>query len=266
MELTKDAIELIQSTAVKAAGVNAEIFTTTCEPTGTYFLRDKDGLLERHVADQLVRRTALNIGTVAAWLAHASNAKAAWKSIWYSRVGVQAVYHEIPVETCTLALRQSQPLKTLAEWDKLPKGFEVDQQSLFRLFRTTFADSMSQHPDIFDLIKRVDFKKAQEVSGTAERKGVSMSRALVAEASGADKLPSFLTFEVPVYDTPTVAAKARVRVSFDLDAQAERFRLTVLPGEIESAEVEGEAVLYKMIFNELESTSKDIPIYYGSAT
>jgi hypothetical protein len=84
---------------------------------------------------------------------------------------------------------------------------------------------------------------------------------MVAEASGADKLPEVLHFDVPVYDTPCVPARAKVRVAFDLDPQSERFRLAVLPGEIEEARVAGETYMMDMIRSYPEANS--ILVYHG---
>lgn len=269
--LTDAFLKLLQTTAVAAEG--QKVFTVPTEPPGTYFTTQADGTLKRYDPTPQIAARANNIGTVVKWAADYKRASQA--EIWYSRNQVKAVAFGKPDFTCTFVLASSAPLTTLRDWSMQAKGFEVDQQSLFRLFRTTFADALGEHPDILDIIKRIDIKKAQDVAGEVARKGVSMSRSMLAEATGADKLPPVLTFEVPVYHTPTVPVKARVRVSFDLDAQSEKFRLTVLPGEIEGAEVTGEAALFRDIttafFDHLDPQAKDkpgddllgIPVYYG---
>lgn len=263
--LTDTAIKLIQDTAIKSSGAHAAIFTVPTEPPGTYFVRNEAGEIERFDATPQFAARAGNVPTAVKWAEDEAVVHGKHVEIWYDRTEVQAIAFGQPDHTCTFALARSEPLAELARWAALPKGFEVDHQSLFRLFRTTMYDAMSQHPDILDIIKKVDIKKAQDVAGEVARKGVSMSRSMLAEATGADKLPPILTFEVPVFATPTVPVKARVRVSFDLDAQSERFRLTVLPGEIENAEVEGEAAIYRQILVAMpkQDGAAAISVYYG---
>jgi hypothetical protein len=163
---------------------------------------------------------------------------------------------------CRLDTPLSVPLAKLAEWGQT-SGVEFDQGGLWRLLRTVFAGCLTAHPNLKEQVGRVDIKKAQEAAGTIDRKGVSMSRKLVAEASGADQLPEVVTFTVPVFDSAVLVTRAAVQCAFDLDPQSEKFRLVVLPGEIEKACAAGEQFLFDRIAAELTAQAVECPVYYG---
>jgi hypothetical protein len=280
-----DALQLIQDTAVRAADPATLVIRPLAEPPHVYYIRKPDGTFDRReTAPPREKAVALSVGAVAGWLkcedmtptverlvkagegetammlAAASEAS---PEVWYSAAGVVGVSGD-RTERITFALAPSEPFKLLADIAKYPDGKEYQQAELFRLLGTKFRDALPSHPDLRQKIGRVDINKAQQATGEISRKGVSVSRSLMAEAAGADQLPEVLTFEVPVFTDPYVPARARVRVAFDLDAQAERFRLCVLPGQMENAAAEGEAQVFKLVSEALEGLGLgEVPVYHG---
>ena len=268
MDLMRDALELLLKTGVQASGKDAVIFAVPTEPHGTYFIREPDGKITRHDKTFQSNVKALDIETVVRW----SIREAVGTQLWYCRSKVQARSSDTPVHRCTFDLKSSDPFSAIKSWPKT--GFRADQRTLHRLFRTVFADCMANHTDILDVIKRVDIKKAQEAAGELTKGRVSMSRSMVAEAAGADKIPDVLRFIVPVYETPNVPVKTEIRVAFELDAQDEVFILTPLPGAVENAEVQGESKLWDMLQGALHGQTDtqhepgdahETPVYYGDA-
>lgn len=248
-----NTLKLVQDTAVRADG--RRIVRAEQEPPNVYYVVNADGSMYRVEAATLDKHTALDIDTAVRLAAAKSDSQ-----LWYSRTGVIAAHPD--GDRATFSLVYSAPLTKLSEWDKAG-GIELSQPEVYRLLRTTFADCLNAHGSLKDQVGKVDFKKVQEASASMSRTGVSMSRSLIAESSGASALPDPLHFHVPVFATPLVPVTARVRVAFDLDAQAEKFRFAVLPGEIEAACVTGEAKLVEMIEAAKGHHGAESPVYYG---
>lgn len=257
-------VKAVADLATKAAGPQNRVIKVPGEPAHVYHLIDGNGEIQRHtVTPPAEDRKALDIPTVVRSLS-ATERDGDPAEVWYSRTGVVGLIKwSDRTDRCTFALAHSKPFKMLGEWDQAG-GRSLTQGELWALLRTTFAGCTPAHPNLKEQIGQVDIKKAQEASGTVTREKVSVSRKLMAEASGANQLPEVLTVEVPVFDSPQVPTKAQVRVAFDLDAQDERFRLVVLPNQMEAAAATGEAALLKQIDEQLAAQKVEgVPVYYG---
>jgi len=261
--IAKDALQYLVETAVKSAGPGHRFFKSPQEPPHVYHVIGPDGMLDRIVADPSpADHCPYDLPTIAALAARAHQAASGSVEIWYCREGVVLVLDRFTRrDRASLDLGVSTQLQRLSEWDKT-RG-EYQQIEFVLLLRTLFADSLPAHPTIRDDIRRVDIKKAQEASSTANRANVSMSRSMVAEASGADKLPEVLTFDVPAFDS-AVETKVLVRVVFDLDPQTERFRLIPIPGDVEKAFAAAERSISSQLAQALlTAKATDVPVFYG---
>lgn len=261
--IAKDAVQLIQDTAVKANG--QQIFRTDAEPNHVYLVYGDDGILEKRYADSgPLDHEAGDFMTVVKLAVDAAEEAAA---LWCSQSnGVIATFDGDMRDRAALTLTNSKPFAKLREFDAAGHGgAALDHITTFTLFRTLFRDCLPSHSSLRDDIKKVDIKKAQEAASGVSRTAVSMSKSLIAEASGADKLPEVLTFDVPVFAEAVAPVRATIRVAFDLDPQQERFRFIVLPGEIEKAIEKAEAWLEKQVADSLLAieSSTPIPVYRG---
>lgn len=254
--IAKDAIQEIQNTAVKANG--ARIIAATAEPSHVYYKTKADGEIEKVIADAPpINHYPTDFRSVVA-LASDSDVS----SLWCSTAGVIAVLSEDGRDKATLDLNFSQPFAKLREWAEAGVGgVHLDQLTVYSLFRSLFRNALAAHPTIRDDVRKVDINKAQQAAGEVSRTAVSMSRKLIAEASGADKLPEVLTFKVPVFAEAVATVEAMIEVAFDLDPNAEKFRFIVLPNEIEAAISEAEAWVERQVTAINEHT---IPVFRGT--
>jgi hypothetical protein len=259
--LTKDTVQLVQDTAVKAA--SSRIITAPSEPKHVYYVLDAAGEMQKLYADP---EPALHRPTDFASVVELANDADAEQnqSLWVSLSGITAILSDDRRERAHLKLTLSQQFKTLSGWNDTGIGGAcLDHIQAYTFFRTVFRDSLAAHSGIRDDVRKVDFAKAQQAAGEVSRTGVSMSRKLVAEASGADKLPEVLTFDVPVFAEAIAPVRVQVRVAFDLEPQLEKFRFIVLPCEIEAAIEKAESWLETQIHQQLEGT-EGINVYRGT--
>lgn len=270
--LTKEAIEAIQTTAVKASGVGAEIMTAPGEPAGVYYVRGKDGVMERQFALTVTNHRTEDIDSLIRLACDSIGKRTIFYTPGTSRekspgATIVAMNEDAPRWRTTFHCNHSLPFMQLQDWSiREPRGVLLKQVELYGLLRTTFYGTLPSGFNLIDAIKKVDFKKVQEATGTVDRKGVSMSKALVHEASGATGLPETFAFTVPVYDGP-IELKIPITCGIELDAPLEGFRLAVLPGEIDAAMETAAMWIAKLINNKItDEKLGDICVYRGTPT
>lgn len=267
--ITKEAVELIQQTAVKAAGVAAEIMVAPGEPAGWYYVRNDKGVMERTAAVVVAALAAEDLDT----LVRVVKDQAAETGAIYYTPGtnkgispgatVAGLFDANCRDRVTLHAKHSEPFAKLQKWSQ-EGGASLTQVELYGLLRTTFHGTLPTEINLIEAIRRVDIKKVQEASGTVDRKGVSMSRSLVAEASGADRLPETFELTLPVYEG-SIRVLAHVRCGLDIDAQRESFRVTVLPGQIDDAlEVAAGRIDDDLAAAMAVAEVTGVPVYRGS--
>lgn len=258
-----DTLTTIQRTAVEAHG--NRIIYAPAEPKHVYWLRDSQGELQKqHAEPEPAKHEPTNFESVVAIAKDADHEQD--QSLWCSLSGVVAILSDDRRERATLKLTKSKQFAKLCEWDKAGvNGESLDHVTTYTLFRTLFRDSLPAHGTIRDDIRKVDIQKAQQAASDVSRTAVSMSKKLIAEASGADKLPDVLTFDVPVFAEAIAPIRVKIRVAFDLDPQQERFRFIVLPNEIETAVADAEAWVEKRIVDLIGDENTDMfPVYRGT--
>jgi hypothetical protein len=243
--LTEKFVSEIAGLAVKANG--NRVFKAPDEPDHVYHTIDADGKLTKHATEPKPENNVVyDFESVAKVQAESKAGET-----WYHEGGVHVVHDvETRRDATKLHLTHSEPLAKLREW-KDQKAAKLKQIEVYHLLRTTFAGCLNVHPTIVNDLRKVDVKKVQEATGIVQKANVSMSRSMVAEASGADKLPDVLTFEVPYWAEALAPLKVRVRVAFDLDPEAEVFRFVILPGEIEKAEFEAASFVHRRLLSAL---------------
>lgn len=263
------ALQRIQQTAVKASG--NRIHKPGAEPDHVYLTEDVNGNLTRQIAvPKPVNHGPTDFRSVVA-LAHAAGqlqtdsvtSEQTFEpvTLWCSLAGVVAVLSADRRDRANLKLTKSGPFAELCRWaNSGVGGVAVDHVTAYTLFRTLFRAALPAHPTIRDDIRKVDIGKAQQASSDVSRTAVSMSKKLIAEASGADRLPEVLTFSVPVFAEAIAPIKVLVEVAFDLDPQQEKFRFIVLPNQIETAVAEAEEWIERQVASLNEGK---IPVYRG---
>lgn len=261
-----DALRFVYEQAAKQAA--APIVVCDREPENVYYLRQPDGRLERtYSAAGPVGHQCLDVGSLVAVLVESLDPELGHnRAVWYSAQGVAALF-DIKDQSegrADFRVRFSKPFDRLMTWDRQPAA--LGHGEMVALLRVLFHNCLPNHPDLLTSVRKVDIKKVQEASGSIQRAGVSMSKAMVAEAAGADRLPEVLTFTVPVFDAPTLDTRFPVRCAFELDAHAEKFRVEPLPGEVDQAVLAAEDRLRVAVERELAERGFEgkVPVYHGT--
>lgn len=266
--MIREAMQFVSTLAQEASG--RRVFRPDGEPPNVYLVMKPDGTYERvQTAEPPDRSEALDIDTLCrVAVAYLVPEKPSLPGVWYSRDGVVADLTP-PAEhgpTCTLKLSMSPQLARLAEWDRQGR-VSLEQAPLIITLRTLFAGCV---PD--SLVKAVrNVRATKNTDGRSEvgHGKVSVGKSIVAELTGADAIPEQVTFQVPVFAQSSVKVTQDVRVAIDPDVQNERFTLVVLPGDIEQAQTNAEAILAKRIGDCLAGLAADdrpadaIPVYRG---
>lgn len=227
-------------------------------PAGSYYARKADGSLEykRHPAD--LRHKAADLESVVAFARTKDAAE-----LWYSRHGVVALLPDVR-DTVTMPLSPSPQLAALVKWDA--EGRHAEKQPAFIvLLRTLFSGCFPQHPNLLESVRKIDVKRGNDVASEVRQGKVSMSRAMVAEMTGLDKLPEEIVFRVPVFSSATIPAEAGVRVALDPDPTNETFGLIVLPGDVENAFAVGEQWIAERLaaLTAAPEGGAMVPVYHG---
>lgn len=264
-------VESLKFLADQARGAGPRILKADAEPAHKYYVVDAVGNVDFITADRPpARHAAADVPTLCrvAAAAHGRTADEGQRppEVWYDRGGAVAVLDLIEdyPDTCALDLTPSPQMKQLAAWEQsrvgsMP-GVQLSQAELVILLRTLFAGCA---PDsLLPAVRGVKATKAQEVNQQLAQGKVSLSKSVIAEMSGTDRIPERVALRVPVFAQAAVAFAAPVTVEIDPDPQSERFTLIVHPGSIEAAFAEAEKFLANRLRAELGADSP-IPVYHG---
>lgn len=257
--LTDAFLKQFQAVVEKAAGGVA--IPVPGGPAHQYLLRMPDGSYEVKEADEEpLGHDAYDIDSIIRKATDLSlSSETAAGDIWYSRDAVECFNDR---DCVTLNLSPSPQLALLQTWEQRGKE-QLDQEAFVYLLRTTLAGTFLSRPDLLDMVSKIDIKKGQNVAAEMAKGKVSVSRSMMAEAVGADKLPDTVTFSVPIWKNASMSIFVQgVTVALDLNAQTEKFILTPLAGSIEQAIGKAEAALGER----LRATAGEIStlnFYYG---
>jgi hypothetical protein len=181
--------------------------------------------------------------------------------VWYSRDGVESRHGR---DLVRLDFCPSPQLALLQKWEAQGKE-SLDQEAFVYLLRTTLAGTYLTRTDLLDMVSKIDIKKGQNVAAEMAKGKVSVSRSMMAEAVGADKLPDTVVFTVPIWKNASMSSLVQgVTVALDLNAQTERFILTPIPGSIEQAVGKAEVALGERL-RTVAGESSSLNFYYGRA-
>lgn len=179
--------------------------------------------------------------------------------IWYHRTGVTGVIGMR--DRVTLSLSPSPQLKQLVKWEESGRGI-VKQAEFILLLRTLFVDCYPDHPTLLEAVRKIDVKKGNDVSAEIRQGKVSMSKSMVAEITGLDKIPETVIFRIPVFAEDAARVERPVRVALDPDPQNEQFVLIPIPGDIERAFAAGEEWLANDL-TRLIGADGGVPLFHG---
>lgn len=257
--LPKDSLEFLASKFGPPPG--ARIVSAPAEPKDRYYVQEADGTLTlKQAYPPPVSHCAGSLETLVEW-AKAQDAPI----IWHSRKEVVATnYPGNPAaDACKMPLSASPQFAFLSSIAGESGGRSFDQASLIRALRTSLYGSFPI--ELLANVRKINLQKGKTVAAEQQRGKVSLNRSDIAEMSGANDLPEVIQFDVPVFSAGTIQARAIVRCDLDLNAETERFVITVLPGEIERAWSDGEDWIRGTVEELLgKDGCASIPLYLGN--
>lgn len=243
---------------VKLAQLSNRIIKAPQEPPHVYYVAT-DGakgieLVKVLATPPAERSIATDISTLVDW-----TKATAGSEVWYSRKAIigSPSPERLDVGRCSLPLSASPQLAFLMGVEKTPA--KLSQSEIIRVLRTTLYGTFGG--DLLPNVRKINLKKGKDVTVEQNRGKVSLNRSDIAEMTGVNEIPEVVAFDVPVFASANMLARAVVKCDLDLNAETESFTLTILPGEIEAAFAKGEDWLYRTIS---ECVGKDkVTIYYG---
>jgi hypothetical protein len=286
MDLTQGALETIQKTAVKADG--QRIVTPKQEPAHIYYtLLEEiaaDGTtsitLNKEVAERaphqhritdfasLAKR--ISVAVTMPYEGEHSDDQSVWYSAHPNCPGITAILSDDYRDTAKMPLSISPQLKQLIEWkgDTDTRGVALDHKQVYNYFRRLFRGCIKGQDALMKLLQKVNFKKAVDATSEQSRSRTSLDRDMRAEATGLDDLPDNVTFKVPFFSEAAAMVIVEINVTFDPDAENEKFRIYILPNEIERAIWTAEQFLKEQIERALgqEVAPRQPPLPEGVAS
>lgn len=251
MEGFSEAIELIQSTAVRASHAesvvdkrNGKVFSHG----GSLVTIDNDTPPRRHTVHDLDSLSA-SIGE-----------DAAKATVWHCGNSVVAVLDDSPAsyrdDTVTWPLVPSAKFTALTAKASVPRGHVEFVRFLVENLRDELEAAA---PGLLGTIRNLKFRSADEQTGKIDHGRESMGRAIESEITGAGELPETVTINVTRWATLGIEYVVSVECLLVLDVTERKLSLRPLADQLEQAENGAQKWLNGILSDALSST-----VVYGS--
>lgn len=224
--MLKELFESISTQAARAAG-HHKTATFVDHPDETKSLMlfgDKCEVVDvppkerRHrveTLDDLVRAVTTYIQAVA--------------SIWHSDEKIIAI-----VDDDAIRNRVYMPLTFSDQFRALQKGSLIfDQVGIVRFLRVVMDGAGAE--TLVPTFRKITFKRGSQTKGNLNHGDESMGREIESLVENSKEIPETITLHVPVYDSYGLNNRRAIRLAVEIDANQERFTLTVLADELKTA-------------------------------
>ena len=259
--LSKETLDLIQETAVKANGATgkADLIHPAQEPEHVYYLVTPTGKPERVEAAPEPRGHA--IVTCEEVCEFVDMHKSDSTAVWFGRDAVVVLLDDTTRrDRAELTLIQTPQLKLLAELGATARNLEP--KKFRRMLRVDLGDCLND----LTLLNWVSNFKASSGSATQvmlgkskESLGREVQEAAVNESG---ECPDEILLSVRVFDDPGLTIRRPIRCAVDVDISGgeAQFRLSPFPLEIHKA-IEDEVLNIGQL---LRSTLTDVKVFRGT--
>lgn len=260
MDLTKDAIMQIETTAVKAAGVS--VVKPGAEPAHVYFLAKPDGSIEQREAEPAPIAAVLAdlpaaIAVAKAWAGEADTDVA----VWYSRDQVVVLRQQlIRRDRATLTLRKSATFKAICELDDADDE-PMSQKDFIWLLRSKMPNALLRnHPNFITTLRQIKASSGGESLGDVQHGRESLGRSVNASVTATGDLPEVLMLTTPVYVDPEIDHnELTIACTLKIEPAEVKFALVPQPDAVELAAQAAE----KFVGDYLSSELGAIPVFHG---
>lgn len=237
--LNAETLELIQTTAVNAAGATGKVQVLpqlAGEPKHVYGVVTPDGKLERVVAAAAARSHQL-ISLEEAILYAVDKGSEEKTVIWFDRSGVEIVLDdETRWDRASLKFNFTPQLKRLLKIEADKETFE--QRDFKRLLQIELA-GCRRDDKLLNWVSDMRFLSTGETQGRLSHGKESLGRDIEIEASSdMGECPQEVIFDVRVFDDPSLKSKEAhwgVKCAVEILSEQQLFRLTPLPLELHNA-------------------------------
>lgn len=294
--LDKPTLELLQQTAVQAAGAEnkAHVVAIDQEPDHIYGVVDSAGSFVRYEAEPLPRNHVLvTLDEVLKYAKHASGQVAPPKTtkliegptaqpaagsslsaddtdagdddgvptgetvVWYDRPAIVVVIDDLTRrDRATMRLNLTPQMKLLLELEDKERKF--DQPAFRRLLKIELA-GCRQDDAVLNWVSAMKFSNNSTSAGVITNQRTSLGQAIDDEAlSELGSCPDEITLQVRVFDDPSLRETWPIVCAVEVLPAERSFRLVPLPLELHNA-VESEL----SVIGQHLVTNLDCPVFRG---
>jgi len=263
MQLTKDALELLQKTAQEAQAYRVVQEVTDAGDGRSATVQIGDRLETLAIPPGVRSHRVCDLANLMAYarnlIAVAEDApRPSWRPvIWHGMNQVVLVLDdEDRRDVVELPLMFSTQFETLRELEAEPRAF--DQRSFIRLLRT----KLRLDPSMVAPFRRLDWHRSDEGSGDVQHGKDRLGKQIEAKVQAIDALPEDPVFHVPVYNEMGEREAYAVQCALEIDTLNQKLGLIPLPGELDVAIDRAQESIHTRLCEEF---ADEIPIYYGNA-
>jgi len=260
-----ESIQLIQDTAVKAAGAKGKVDLVKLpgEPDYVYGVVDANGRMERVEAAAPPRKHVLHsVDQVGDFVSRMADRLSCESTIWYSPIGVAIVLNDSPAlnkeGTGYVPLKHTPQFLKLRE---LEKGVKLSQKEFIRLLKNHLADCMTEEIEqLLRSVRSLNFSMKSANEGRYAQGRESLGLSIEQEiASTVGPIPETVTLQVRIYTDPSLILRRPVRCAMEADASDNTLCLMPLPMELDNALQSEMEHLESML-----EAGTEVPVFYGT--
>ena len=263
-----NSLELIQETAVKAAGGANRIVQLPGEPPGTYGILTEDGKIERRFAKRKPRQVRLlSISEVAGAIEHFNGLASgvAVPIVWYSPGSVKVVVNDASDYPFADSIMVPLAEFHTDQWERICRldQNQFTQKQFIQLLRQELWDCVGEAgAALVKQVRALDWSRSDHTRSQMEKGRASYGKDIEAEVRSqhGGELPDDLTLSVRIYSDPALTARRSVRCALEADPVSQTFTMVPYAGEIENALDDEMAHIHNVLEGSVEC-----PILYGAA-
>lgn len=258
--------ELLQEMeALWLKGHGAQVIQPPAEPKHVYLLREGEQVTRLSAEPEPRRHQCRDMATLVKFAADFASPEQA-VCLWYDVSGVTALLDdEDRRDTLRLTLAPCPRFQALAQLDKAGgDARRFNQPALLRFLRVGMAGAVA--PNWVQAVRKMKFRQASSTEREVQHGRASLGRSIEAELTGSEGLPEELVFKVRVWEGVPSQPEVFVACDLEIDAQAETFQLTPLPGQVQAAVRTAEAWLgdsLNALADEARAEGDRLHVYYG---
>lgn len=246
----KESIELIQQTAVQAAGPQ-RIFQSEDKRHATYLIDGKPQVFDLGVPPRSQEVTTLD-DLIRFANDHPDDGIS---SVWHNESAVTLLLDDDDRrERVVFPLVPSEEIQRLRSACLEPRYTQRAFVDL--LYRILRIDDATVLP-----FRRLDFKVVSAAAGEVEHGKDRLGRSVASEVTGTSEIPEQLTVSVPLYESPGERDKYAIVCSIGLNAQASEIEFRPFPGELSRAYEDHQTSIHTRLVKELPT---GFMIYQGA--